>query len=182
VTAWKDSGKVKYCSWQLVYGQRTSKICSGYGDHVIMTFCKKAFRASTGHHNASTTTGSDGDDRSTKWISHNYMVTYMDRQRERDSTECIVNDPIHTHMHAHALFQQLVACLFMYFPQVLKIAVWLLLTHQHQSICLYYSGWQSTYFPEHRGIHLCMLDLFTAHYKPKWRPLVKAVHADGPVD
>jgi len=55
----------------------------------------------------------------------------------------------------------------MYFPQVLKMAVWLLLTHQHQGICPYYSSWQSMYLPEHRGTHLCMLELFTAHYKPK---------------
>jgi len=93
---------------------------------------------------------------------------------------------MHTHMHArthvHALVRQLVACLFMYFPQVLKMAQWLLLSHQHQGICPYYSGWQSMYFQEHRGIHLCMLDLFTAHYKPKCRVVVKAVHADGPVD
>jgi hypothetical protein len=46
-----------------------------------------------------------------------------------------------TSAYVHAFVRQLIACLFMYFPQVLKMAEGLLLTHQHQGICPYYSGW-----------------------------------------
>lgn len=61
----------------------------------------------------------------------------------------------HAHACAPALVRQSVTYLFMYFPQVLKMAEWPLLTHSIK-VCLYYSGWQSMYYPEHRGIHLCM--------------------------
>ena len=150
-------------------------------DHNILQKCIQGFR---GHHNASTAAGSDRGDRSTKWISHNHMVTYIDRQTkgERDSIQYI-NNPIHTHTHTHtcARLGSTVSSLLVHvFPH--KCCRWQLLTHQHQGICLYYSGWQSMYFPEHTAIHLCVLDLFTAHNKPKCRVLVKAVHADGPVD
>jgi hypothetical protein len=80
----------------------TSQICSGYADHVTMTFCKNAFRASTGITMPPlllvVTEMTEVHSEFLTIIWH----TWTDRQSEGQSIQCIVNDPIHTHTHMHA--------------------------------------------------------------------------------
>jgi hypothetical protein len=139
VTAWKDCGKAKYLSEQLVSRPRTSQICSRCAVHVTMTFYENVCSAPLGTMMPPQLSGVVV----TK-VRGEFLTILLQHTRESptQTTHTMCCDRMtqfslslsHTHTQNHALIQWLVAWPFTYLLQVLKMREWPLLTHQHQGL------------------------------------------------